>query len=102
MNETQQANEQHWRLLVLMLKNIAKSKGITQDQIAEATGLQQANISRIFSMRYCPTLNNFIAIAQAVGVNFFFEDKEGTTDLAKDFEAAMEELGRRPDKLPMS
>ncbi len=53
-------------------------------------------------MKYCPTLNNFIVIARAVVVNFFFEDKEGTTDLAKDFEAAMEELGRRPDKLSMN
>lgn len=100
MNKENQANEQHWRLLVLMLKNIAKEKGITRDQIAEATGMQASNISRIFSLKYGPTLQNFIAIAQAVGVNFFFEDKEGNTDLVKAFEDAMEELGRRPDALP--
>lgn len=99
MSQENQANEQHWRLLVLMLKNIAKDKGITQVQIAEATGLQQSNVARLFSLKYCPTLNNFIAIAQAIGVNFFFEDKEGDTDLAKVFEQSMEELGRRPDAL---
>lgn len=102
MTENQQANEQHWKLLVLLLKNIAKTKGITQEKIAEETGLQQANISRIFSLKYCPTLQSFIAIARAVGVNFFFEDKDSNTDLSNDFNAAMEELGRRPGSLPMN
>lgn len=32
-------------------------------------------------------------------VNFFFEDKEGKTELNVAFERAMEQLGRRPDKL---
>ena len=99
MTDTKQ-NEQYWRLLVVSLKIIAESKGITQEQIAEATGLKQSNVSRIFSTKYSPSLHNFIAIARAVGVNFFFEDRDGTTDLNRIFEKAMEELGRRPDKLP--
>ena len=94
------ANENSWKVLVLMLKNIAEDKGITQEQIAEATGLQQSNISRLFSIRYCPTLQTFLAIATAIGVNFFFEDKESKTELNVMLERAMSELGRRPDKLP--
>lgn len=74
-------NEAHWKTLVLMLKHIAKDKGITQEQIAERTGFLQSNISRIFSLRYCPSLHIFLAISNAIEVNFFIEDKESKTEL---------------------
>ena len=92
-------NEQHWMLLVLLLKHIAKEKGITQEVISDVTGYNQSNISRIFALRYCPSLEVFLSIASAIGVNLFIEDKESKTELNKVFEKAMEELGRRPDKL---
>ncbi len=95
-----QSNEQHWKLLVLLLKEVADNKGITQLKIAEETGLIQSNISRFFSLKYKPTLDTFLQIARAVKVNFFFEDVEDKTDLNILFERAMTELGRRPDKLP--
>ena len=93
-------NEAHWKTLVLMLKHIAEDKGITQEQIADKTGFVQSNISRIFSLKYCPTLHTFLAIANAIEVNFFIEDKESKTELNVMLERAMTELGRRPDKLP--
>ena len=91
---------EHWMVLVLILKKIAKSKNITHAQIADKIGLHTSNITRIFSLKYCPSLKIFIAIAKAVEVNFFFEDMESTTDLNIIFEAAMAELGRRVEKLP--
>ena len=96
----EQANEQHWKLLVLMLKKIAEEKKITHQEIADKTGLHKSNVTRTFSLKYCPELKTFIAIARAIDVNFFIEDKEGKTDLTELFEAAMTELGRRPDNLP--
>ena len=93
-------NEETWKVLVLTLKNIAEDKGITQETIAERTGFTQSNISRIFSLRYCPTLQTFLAIATAIEINFFFEDRNGKTELNIMFEKAMTELGRRPNKLP--
>lgn len=98
--EENSSNIQQSKLLVNMLKQIAKNKGITQEMIAEKTGMKQSNIARIFSHKYSPTLQNFIAIAKAVEVNIFIEDKDSDTDLNKLFEQAMTELGRRPDKLP--
>jgi transcriptional regulator with XRE-family HTH domain len=95
-----QPTEQHWQVLVLLLKNIAAEKGITREQIAEVTGMKSSSISRIFSLRYRVTLANFIAIARAVGVNFFLEDQDSETDLNQMMESAMEQLDRRPDKLP--
>ena len=88
-------NEQ-WMLLVLLLKQIADQKGITQGQIAEKTGLLQSNISRFFSLKYKPTLDTFLQIAKAIKVNFFFEDQDSKSD----FNIAMEQLGRRVNKLP--
>ena len=98
MAQNQNQNEQ-WMLLVLLLKEVADSKGITQNEIAEQTGLIQSNISRFFSLKYKPTLDTFLQVSKAVKVNFFFEDQENKTDLNKCFENAMEELGRRVDKL---
>lgn len=97
---TNNPSQQHWKVLVLLLKEIADEKGITQLEIAEKTGLLQSNISRTFSLSVIPRLDTFLAIAKAIGVNFFFEDKEAITDLTILFEKAMTELGRRPDNLP--
>lgn len=99
MQDNTNKNEQ-WMLLVLLLKEIAEKKGITQGQIAEQTGLIQSNISRFFSLKYKPTLDTFLQVAKAIKVNFFFKDQEDKTDLNQCFEKAMESLGRRIDKLP--
>lgn len=93
-------NENSWQVLVLLIKKIAEKKGITHQIIAERTGLKAPNVTRIFSLKYCPSLRIFLAIAKAVEVNFFFEDKNETTDLSVLFESAMTELGRRIEQLP--
>jgi transcriptional regulator with XRE-family HTH domain len=99
MAENKNQNEQ-WMLLVLLLKEISQQKGITQNQIAEQTGLIQSNVSRFFSLKYKPTLDTFLQVAKAIKVNFFFDDQESKTDLNLAFEKAMVELGRRVNKLP--
>lgn len=92
-------NEKHWMLLVLILRKISESKGISQQEIADRTGLMRSNVSRMFNLQYCPNLRTFITVAKAIDVNFFFEDRDGDTNLTAIFEAAMTELGRRPDKM---
>lgn len=87
-------NEETWRLFVVMLKNIAEEKNLTHDYIAEETGFHRSNVSRFFSLKYCPSLANFVAVAKAINVNFFFEDKDDTTDLTLIFEKAMTQIGR--------
>lgn len=94
--------KQHWKVLILLLKEVAIDKGITQQQIADRTGLQKSNVSRVFTLKYKPNLELFLNLAQAVGVYFFFEDKDGNSDLAKCFQRAMNELGRRTDDFPMN
>ena len=99
MIQNKNQNEQ-WMLLVLLLKEIAESKKITQEQIAFETGMLQSAVSRFFSLKFKPTLDTFLHIAKAIKVNFFFEDQEDKSDLNQCFERAMENLGRRENKLP--
>ncbi|MGV8914366.1 MAG: helix-turn-helix domain-containing protein [Kaistella sp.] len=98
INQTNQ-NEQ-WKLLVLLLKEFANQKSLTQNDLAELTGMQQSAISRFFLLKFKPRLDIFLLIANAVGVNFFFEDKNSESELNIDFEKAMTTIGRRPENLP--
>lgn len=100
--EQQNANEQQWKLLVLLLKEVAIQKlgNGWQTQLADKTNFTQSNISRLFSLKYTPSLRNFLILAKAIEVNFFFEDKKGESDLNLAFENAMDALGRRPENLP--
>ncbi|MBF05040.1 MAG: hypothetical protein CMP76_17320 [Flavobacterium sp.] len=91
-------NEQ-WMLLVLLLKELAEQKGFTHDQIAEKSQTHRSHVTRFFSLKYAPNIDTFLKIAKSIEVNFFFEDKESKTDLNLAFEKAMEELGRRVEKL---
>ena len=86
---------EHWKVLVLLLKEVAEDKRITHQQIADITGLKRSNITRFFNLNYKPRLDNFLLIANAIQVNFFFEDRESKTDLNVLFEKAMDTLYRR-------
>lgn len=96
----QNNQDQQWKLLVLLLKEIAESKGITQNQIGEIAEMHQSHVSRFFGLKFPPNINTFLKVAKAINVNFFFEDKDSKTDMNIVFEKAMTELGRRPDNLP--
>ncbi|SNA77228.1 helix-turn-helix domain-containing protein [Flavobacterium psychrophilum] len=91
-------NEQ-WKLLVLLLDDIRVQKGISNLKVSELSGIAPAHTSRFFSCKFPPTLPTFLKIAKAIGVNFFFEDKESKTDLNLAMERAMENIGRRTDKI---
>lgn len=92
--------DQHWKVLVLILKKIAEDKDMTIQEVADTAGLKRQNVSRMFLLNVEPQLSTFLAVARAIGVNFFIEDQEGKSELNVLFEAAMTELGRRPDNLP--
>lgn len=96
----QNNQDQQWKLLVLLLKEIAESKGITQNQIGEIAEMHQSHVSRFFGLKFPPNINTFLKVAKAINVNFFFEDKDDKADMNVVFEKAMTALGRRPDNLP--
>jgi DNA-binding phage protein len=92
--------DKQWKLLVLLLQQIAEQKGLTQQIISEKSEMHQSHISRFFALKYAPDIRTFLKVAKAIEVNFFFEDRESKPDLNIAMEKAMEELGRRVDKLP--
>ena len=94
-----QENEQ-WMLLVFLLDQIRLQKGLSIKKVAEISEMQTSHVSRFFSCKFPPTLPTFLKIAKAIGVNFFFEDQESKVDFNVAMENAMEQLGRRPNKLP--
>ena len=53
-----------------------KHKGITQQEIAEATGIQRSNIARFEAGRNIPTLDILIRYAEAVGMRLRIELEE--------------------------
>jgi len=59
------------KMLCRYLYELAKEKGISQDKIAEKTGFNRNNVSRMLSGRYSPSLDNFIRLAEAVDTYFF-------------------------------
>jgi len=93
----EKSNEQHWKLLVLLLRQIAIEKhGVGwQSKLSELTGLKQSNISRIFSLKYSVSFPNFILLSKYLKVNFLFEDQEFKTEITECFEKAMKELWHR-------
>ena len=90
--------EQSEKLLLALLKEIAKDKGLSIQDLSERTGFQPTNMSKILNGGYSPTLKVFLKIAHAVEVNFFLEDKESKTNLNVMMEKAMDSLGRRKPK----
>ena len=63
-NITREAGKQY----VKFLKETAREKGISDYEIARRTGLIANNVWRIFNGKYLPSLENFLAICEAVGV----------------------------------
>lgn len=74
MTKENTENEQ-WKLLVLILKEIAENKGISHQQIADETGLVRSNVTRFLGGKYNPSLGMFIKVAKALDVNLKLEDK---------------------------
>ena len=62
--------------------------------------MKQGRVCRFFNCKFEPKLRTFLKIAKAMKVNFFFEDQESQTDLNLPMEKAMEQLGKRQNKLP--
>lgn len=67
-------------MLCRYLADVAKEKGITNELIANRTGFKPSNVSRMLAGIYSPSLDNYMRLAEAVGVYFFVIDKEEKDD----------------------
>lgn len=79
-------------VVLRMLAGFADQKGITHQQIADKTGIHRSNITRMLSCRFIPRFDLVVKIADAIGVYFVFEDRDGTSDMAAALKKALAEL----------
>lgn len=68
--------QEETRMLLNKLKELAKEKGITEQQIAYKTGFIQSNVNHIFAGKYSPLLDNFLELADAVGYHIELEENQ--------------------------
>lgn len=83
--------DDQWKLIVLFLKNVAKEKGISNNEIVERTGLMKSNVSRLFSLKHCPELRVIMAVSQAIGITLRFDDIDATIDIEAVFQRSKTE-----------
>ena len=62
--------------LVTELVYLRKSKKLTQQDIADMTGMQRANVARIEGKRYTPTIEVLLKYASCLGMELDFILKE--------------------------
>lgn len=64
-----------WHYIVRDIEKIAEKKNLSTYDLAELSGIRQPNISRIFSLRYSPTLKILLKIANAIGAEISIQMK---------------------------
>ena len=55
-----------WKTLISQLKKVAENQKITHLQIANKCGLHRSNVTRIFSLKICPSLENYLKVKNAI------------------------------------
>lgn len=80
------------KMLVQYLRDQAIEKGISMYRLAEITGMDRANIHRIFSGKYPPTLDTFMLLARSLDCYVFIIDKNADDNLV----TMMHDRWRRP------
>ena len=72
--------------LVDTVHRLRKGKGLTQAQLAAATGINRAMIGRMENMDYIPTVEQMQALGETLGfevVDLFVEDAATPTELKR-------------------
>jgi ribosome-binding protein aMBF1 (putative translation factor) len=96
-NNTQ---SEHWKVFALFFKQAMEAKGMKASQLAAKIGASPSTIIRFFDLEFCIRFDYVLRIIHALELNIFFETRDESAEVNKWFESAMEQLGRRPDKLP--
>ena len=86
-------------MICTALKEVRKSQGISQMQLAEILGTSQETIAKMEARKYSIGIDKLIQWMHALDVNIELHMKgDGNPQIEK----AFEQLGRRPDSLPQN
>lgn len=55
--------------IIMQLCMLRKKMGLTQQQVADLTGIKRANIARIEGQKYTPTLDVLVKLADSMGMS---------------------------------
>jgi DNA-binding phage protein len=69
--------EDRWKILILLLRQIAKEKGITHWDIAIKTGIERAYITHIFNLKNKPGIDTVFKIADAIDIDISIKTRNG-------------------------
>ena len=89
----------HSKVFVRLIKLLLDEKGITNYAVAKKLAISKSTVANWFEGTTVPSLDNFLRLAKLAEVNFFFSSKEDGAPLNALFNKAMEQIGRRPEKL---
>lgn len=82
------------KLLGQRIKEVRKSRGITQEQLAEKVGIGTSNISYIENGKFAPTIENFEKIVQALDVEpyelYMFAPQKSINEIKQELFSALE------------
>ena len=88
------------KLLGLRIKEIRKSKHMTQEQVAENIGIEPASLSNIENGKYYPTAENLDKILKILAITpselFKIEHLQNDKDLIKEINSL---LNSHPEKI---
>jgi DNA-binding phage protein len=69
--------EEKWKILILLLREIAKEKKITHWDIAIETGIDRAHITHIFNLKNKPGIDTVLKIADAIDIEISVNTRDG-------------------------
>lgn len=71
----------------LLIREARKRAGLTQAQLADASGITRGHVIALETGRYNPTVKTLSAIAEACGAKlevFFLSESVGNTDISQE------------------
>jgi len=84
------------------IRELRKSKGLSQDQLSEVIGIDQKHMSRIELGKSYPSLDRLVRIAEALNVSlpslFEYMHLEDETERAQNIEEMLKELSEDSQK----
>jgi DNA-binding Xre family transcriptional regulator len=69
--------KEKWKILILLLREIAREKNITLDELYQKTRIEQSNLSHIFNLDHGIGIKRLFKITDALDLNITLSTKDG-------------------------
>ncbi len=72
---------ENWQIQMSIIKEIAKQKGFTVQEIANKSGLLASTIKRVFDLKFEPPFEVFLKIADAIEAEVLYSKIDGKIEI---------------------